>query len=104
MTRAGPMGLGMTLGVPLFLDHLLSPLEVLALGLLATALAQIGVRIVLDEFGVTNFSLLALRRLPIKAIKLDRSLLKHCANDVEYQVVMEAILATCKSFNLSVLV
>jgi len=33
------MGLGMTLGVPLFLDHLLSPLEVLALGLLATALA-----------------------------------------------------------------
>lgn len=39
MTRAGPMGLGMTLGVPLFLDHLPSPLQLLALGLLATALA-----------------------------------------------------------------
>ena len=68
------------------------------------SLATLGVRVVLDDFGVVQFSLLTLRRLPIKALKLDRSLLRQCTTEFEYQAVMGAILATAKTFDLKVVV
>ena len=49
-------------------------------------------------------NLLTLHRLPIKALKLDRSLLRHCTTEFEYQAVMGAILATAKTFDLKVVV
>lgn len=68
------------------------------------SLATLGLRVVLDDFGVVQFNLLTLRRLPITALKLDRSLLRHCTTKFEYQDVMGAILATAKTFDLKVVV
>ena len=69
---------------------------------LAHSLTTLGVRVVLDDFGAGHSNLLALHRLPIKSLKLDRSLVKHCATDSDYQTVIKAILATAKELHLNV--
>ena len=69
---------------------------------LALTLTALGVRVVLDDFGAGHSNLLALYRLPIKSLKLDRSLVKHCATETDYQMVIKAIMATAKALDLNV--
>ena len=66
------------------------------------ALTKLGVRVVLDDFGAGPSNFLALRRLPIKSLKIDRSLVRHCATDTDYQAVIKAIMASAKALDLDV--
>lgn len=68
----------------------------------AIALGRLGLNVVIDDFGASHSNLLALRRLPIKSVKIDRALVKHCATDADHQAVIRAIMATAKALNLSV--
>jgi diguanylate cyclase (GGDEF)-like protein/PAS domain S-box-containing protein len=71
---------------------------------LLRGLADLGVQLMLDDFGVVPFDLLTLHRLPIKAFKLDRSLLRQCTTEHAYQQVMGALLATAESLELAIVV
>lgn len=66
------------------------------------ALSKLGVRVVLDDFGAGPSNFLALRRLPIKSLKIDRSLVRHCATDTDYQADIKAIMASAKALDLDV--
>lgn len=69
---------------------------------LASALTALGVRVVLDGFGGAHANLLDLHRLPIKAVTIDRALVKHCITDANCQTVIKALLATAKALDLQV--
>jgi EAL domain-containing protein (putative c-di-GMP-specific phosphodiesterase class I) len=69
---------------------------------LAQALKTLGVHVVLDDFGASHTNLLDLYRLPIKSLKIDRSLVKQCDTNADYQAVLKAILATAKALKLNV--
>ena len=69
---------------------------------LARSLKERGIRVVLDDFGSGYSNLLALRRIPFDALKIDRSLIKHCATDLHYQTVIHAIMATATIMGLEV--
>jgi len=70
--------------------------------ILAQAFKTLGVHVVLDDFGASHTNLLDLYRLPIKSLKIDRSLVKHCDTNADHQAVLKAILATAKALQLNV--
>lgn len=55
-------------------------------------LAELGVSIGLDDFGVGYSSLAYLRELPISVLKIDRSFVRHAARSGRDQVLLAAIL------------
>jgi diguanylate cyclase (GGDEF)-like protein/PAS domain S-box-containing protein len=65
-------------------------------------LKQIGVRIVLDDFGTGYSSLAYLTRLPLDAIKVDRSFVDGLGVEQRDTAVTEAILAMSKALSLRV--
>jgi diguanylate cyclase (GGDEF)-like protein/PAS domain S-box-containing protein len=65
-------------------------------------LKQIGVRIVLDDFGTGYSSLAYLTRLPLDAIKIDRSFVDGLGVESRDTAVTEAILAMSKALSLRV--
>jgi EAL domain-containing protein (putative c-di-GMP-specific phosphodiesterase class I) len=54
------------------------------------ALRDLGVSIALDAFGSESASLLPLKRLPLTALKLDRSLIRDLPDDREAAAIVEA--------------
>ena len=84
------------------IDAALAMKDVARTEVVARALMTVGVRVVLDDFGAGNANLLALHRLPIKHLKIDRALVKHCATDAESRAVIKAIMATASALGLSV--
>ncbi len=55
----------------------ITSLDVKAVSATLQRLHQMGVKIALDDFGISNLSLIHLRKLPISALKIDRSLIRH---------------------------
>jgi EAL domain-containing protein (putative c-di-GMP-specific phosphodiesterase class I) len=55
-----------------------------------TALADLGVRIALDDFGAGSLSITALRAIPVHQIKIDGSLIaeRHPADDAMVQIIV----------------
>ncbi|WP_458094080.1 sensor domain-containing phosphodiesterase [Roseomonas sp. WA12] len=54
-------------------------------------LGQLGVRVVLDDFGGGHGTLARLRGYPFASIKIDRSLITDCARDTQGRALMEAV-------------
>lgn len=54
-------------------------------------LTEMGIRVALDDFGTGYSSIGYLRRLPIRTLKLDRSLISDVANDVRARAIVSAI-------------
>jgi EAL domain-containing protein (putative c-di-GMP-specific phosphodiesterase class I) len=54
-------------------------------------LGQLGVRVVLDDFGGGHGTLARLRGFPFASIKIDRSLITDCARDTQGRALMEAV-------------
>ena len=67
-----------------------------------TALRRIGVRIALDDFG-TGFSTLAnLMRLPIDALKIDRSFVRGIESEDHARAVIAAVIGIARRLGLTV--
>ena len=65
-------------------------------------LTRTGVRVAIDDFGTGYASLQAVRQLPIKYIKVDRSLVMSLPTDPEDVAVVDAILRFADDLQLSV--
>ncbi|KTD32324.1 regulatory protein (GGDEF domain) [Legionella moravica] len=66
-------------------------------------LKEIGVKIVLDDFGTGNSSLNYLKHLNIDRLKIDQSYIQNITASRSDEVIIEAIIAMARSFNFKVL-
>ncbi len=68
-----------------------------------SALRDLGVTLALDEFGAAHASLGLLRRLPLTALKLDRTLLCHLPEDREDAAILRSAVAAARALGLTVI-
>lgn len=68
----------------------------------AVALKELGVGLVLDDFGRPPTSLHALERLPIESVKLDRSLLAGAITEPRRKAMAAAIVGLARSLGLDI--
>ncbi len=66
-------------------------------------LKKMGVKIVVDNFGVGSLSLSNLKRLPIDGIKIDRSFVSGLSRDSDNMAIITAIIALAGNFDLLVM-
>ena len=66
------------------------------------AVRDLGVGIALDDFGTGYASLATLKRLPLTAVKLDRSLIRALPEDREDAAIVQALVATGHALGLTV--
>ncbi len=67
------------------------------------ALRELGVRLVLDDFGVAQANLGYLRGLPFDQVKIDRSFLRALNTDRQARALVEAILAIARALGIEVI-
>ncbi len=67
------------------------------------ALRQLGVRIVVDDFGVAYSSLGYLKRLPVGAVKIDRAFLRDVTTDAYDQAIVGAIVSLAQTLDIHVI-
>lgn len=67
-----------------------------------SAIRDLGVGVALDDFGVGHAGLSLLKRLPLTAMKLDRSLLRDLPGDAEDATIARAVIATGRVLGLTV--
>jgi diguanylate cyclase (GGDEF)-like protein len=65
-------------------------------------LKEMGVRVVLDDFGTGFSSLGYLRRFPLDAIKLDRAFVEHLADRSEDEAIVRAVVEMAGALGLDV--
>lgn len=66
-------------------------------------LKEVGVKIVLDDFGTGSSSLNYLKQLHIDRLKIDQSFVKNISRSCSDEVIIEAIIAMARSLNFTVL-
>lgn len=67
-----------------------------------TELASLGVGLVLDDFGTGYSTLGYLRRMPIRAIKIDRTFIEGVPRDADSCAIVEAMMSVAHHFKLAV--
>ena len=63
---------------------------------------ELGARVVIDDFGTGYSSLASLRRFPVDAVKIDRSLVAGLPDNADAAGVTRAVIAMARSLNLQV--
>jgi diguanylate cyclase (GGDEF)-like protein/PAS domain S-box-containing protein len=67
------------------------------------ALSELGVRLVLDDFGTGSSSLAYLNRFPFHALKIDRSFVEALGIEQEATAIVEAIIGMARALSLEVI-
>jgi len=67
------------------------------------ALSQLGVTFSLDDFGTGYSSFAHIQRLPIAALKIDRSFVRHLPTDADDAIIVKAIINLAHSLQLHVI-
>jgi diguanylate cyclase (GGDEF)-like protein/PAS domain S-box-containing protein len=70
---------------------------------LLNRIREMGVRLAIDDFGTGYSSLAQLRRLPIDALKIDRSFVCNLPDDDGDKAIAEAIIAMARKLRLTVI-
>ncbi len=70
--------------------------------LVLSAIRDLGVGLALDDFGTGYASLAVLKRLPLTAMKLDRSLVRDLPGDREDAAIVRAVVETGHALGLHV--
>jgi EAL domain-containing protein (putative c-di-GMP-specific phosphodiesterase class I) len=65
-------------------------------------LRELGVLISLDGFGREHGSMVAIRRFPVRRVKIDRSLVNVVTDDPQVLTIVKATVDVTESFNISV--
>jgi diguanylate cyclase (GGDEF)-like protein len=63
-------------------------------------LADMGVRLAVDDFGIGSTSLSSLRRLPFHEVKIDRSFVQGMATDADDLAIVTAVVGLARHFGL----
>ncbi len=71
--------------------------------LVLAAVRDLGIGLVLDDFGNGFASLAMLRRMPLSAMKLDRTLVRDLPDDADDVAIVRAALATAHALGLTVI-
>lgn len=83
-------------------ENILSENEDKAMSML-NHLSQLGVNLWLDDFGTGYSSLSVLKRLPVNAIKIDRTFIPDISSDPETLVLVQAIMSLAHTLNRKVI-
>ncbi len=67
------------------------------------ALRDLGINIAIDDFGTGYSSLAYLARLPVNALKIDRSFIVPMANDADSMAIVSTIISLGHSLNMKVI-
>lgn len=65
-------------------------------------LKELGMHIVVDDFGIGHSSLSYLKRLPIERLKIDKSFIRNCTTDKRDKAIVQAIITMAHTLNLKV--
>ncbi len=71
--------------------------------LILAALRDLGIGLALDDFGTGAASLFTLKRLPLTAMKLDRSLVRDLPHDGEDRAIISAVVSTGHALGLDLI-
>jgi EAL domain-containing protein (putative c-di-GMP-specific phosphodiesterase class I) len=65
-------------------------------------LSEMGINLVIDDFGVANSSMAYLKRFPVQKLKIDRSFIRDIPADQDDAAIVSAIIAMGHSLGLRV--
>jgi EAL domain-containing protein (putative c-di-GMP-specific phosphodiesterase class I) len=93
---AEPHGLDLEITESLIMDDIDGNIEKLR------AVRDMGVNIAIDDFGTGYSSLRYLAKLPVNAVKIDRSFIITMVNDADSMTIVSTIISLAHSLNLKV--